>query len=126
MNNPIYNTNNGIYKDGCGLSNCVFSYGHDEYLYDVLTYNKELGNVSNEFPELGYQIIRYHSLYPWHFYGDYTNFENEKDKEIKKYVQMFNKYDLYTKSNNLLNIEELDNYYLTLIKRYFVNEILVF
>ena len=126
MSNPNYNTVNGIYKDEHGLSNCVFSYGHDEYLYDVLKYNKEIGNISNKFPTVGYDIIRFHSLYPWHWYGEYTNFEDEKDKETKKYVQLFNKYDLYTKSNDLLDIEELNKYYLYLIKKYFINDVLVF
>ena len=54
------------------------------------------------------------------------NMYYEKDKETKKYVQLFNKYDLYTKSNDLLDIEELNKYYLYLIKKYFINDVLVF
>lgn len=40
-NNPdkdveAYNSALGVYKEHCGLSNVVMSYGHDEYLYRVL------------------------------------------------------------------------------------------
>lgn len=33
---PGYNTPLGIYEQGCGLDNCKFAYGHDEYLYQFL------------------------------------------------------------------------------------------
>lgn len=29
-------TENGIYEPGCGLDNVLLSWGHDEYLYNVL------------------------------------------------------------------------------------------
>lgn len=34
--NPIYNTKNGIYKEGCGLNDVVMSWGHDDYMYLVI------------------------------------------------------------------------------------------
>lgn len=38
--NPDYynehlQTENGIYQPGCGLDNCMISFGHDEYLYNI-------------------------------------------------------------------------------------------
>ena len=39
MNNPEYNTKYGIYKPNCGLENVVISWGHDEYLYQVMIRN---------------------------------------------------------------------------------------
>jgi len=34
--NPKYNTLYGIYEPNCGLDNVLMSYGHDEYLYQVV------------------------------------------------------------------------------------------
>ncbi|KAF2897996.1 hypothetical protein ILUMI_08180 [Ignelater luminosus] len=110
--NSKYNTKHGIYKPGCGLDNVIMSWGHDEYLYQVLKHNK------TTLPDEGLYMIRYHSFYPWHQSGDYTFFENEKDAEMKKWVQLFNKYDLYTKSSNVPNIEKLWPYYQSLIDKY--------
>ena len=41
-NNPDYDKydNKGIYEYGCGLDNLHITYGHDEYLYQVLKNNK--------------------------------------------------------------------------------------
>ena len=33
MENSKYNTDLGIYDEGCGLDNVTCSWGHDEYLY---------------------------------------------------------------------------------------------
>ncbi|KAM4676093.1 inositol oxygenase [Discoglossus pictus] len=37
---PVYSTKYGIYKPNCGLENVLMSWGHDEYMYQVLKYNK--------------------------------------------------------------------------------------
>ena len=126
MTNPIMKTDMGIYSRGCGLDKCVFAWGHDEYLFDVLKYNKELGNVSEEFPDEAYFIIRFHSLYPWHKHNKYFEFENELDLNNKKFVQMFNKYDLYTKVDKEVDITNLNNYYQKLINKYFPDGSLIF
>lgn len=34
--NPKFNTKLGIYKEECGLDNVVMSWGHDEYMYQVM------------------------------------------------------------------------------------------
>ena len=34
--NPNYNTKYGIYKENCGLDNVKMSWGHDEYLYQIV------------------------------------------------------------------------------------------
>lgn len=119
-------TDIGIYSEHCGLQNCTFTWGHDEYLYDVLKYNMKIGNISNEFPELAYEIIRYHSLYPWHSYNQYCEIESEHDIEIKPYVKLFSSYDLYTKTDNKINIDDLVPYYQNIIKKYFPNSYLIF
>jgi inositol oxygenase len=128
MKDPELNTDMGIYEKYCGLCKCIFTWGHDEYLYDVLQYNKELGNVSESFPIVAYYIIRFHSLYPWHAYEQYKDLECPDDVVFKQYVQLFNKYDLYTKSDDCekLNIDDLIHYYSDLIYKYFPNGYLIF
>ena len=64
-------------------------------------------------------MIRYHSLYLWHDKNEYGHLENETDKKMKEWVKKFNKYDLYTKDENIqLNLEELRSYYDTIVKKY--------
>jgi inositol oxygenase len=35
----VYSSENGIYEPGCGLSNLMMSWGHDEYMYQVCVKN---------------------------------------------------------------------------------------
>ena len=57
---PDYSTEHEVYEPGCGLSNMTMTYGHDEYMYNVL-----VGNGC-PIPEEGLYMIRFHSFYPWH------------------------------------------------------------
>ena len=107
----------GIYNEKCGLNNVKCSFGHDEYLYRLLKHN----NI--QLPKEAYYIIRFHSLYLWHHENEYSYFESEEDKEMKKWVQLFQKYDLYTKENKKVNEDELKLYYKPLINKYFPNVI---
>lgn len=81
--NLKYNTKNGIYEEGCGITNLTLSWGHDEYLYRVLKHNK------TTLPDTALNIIRFHSFYPWHSSGDYSHFEGPGDDDIKKWVNLF-------------------------------------
>lgn len=38
--NPAYNTEYGIYSEGCGLNNVLMSWGHDDYMYLVCILSK--------------------------------------------------------------------------------------
>jgi len=106
----------GIYSYGCGLDKLNISYGHDEYLYQVLKYNQNL----HKLPEKYLNIIRYHSLYPWHSKGEYRHFMVESDYDILNDVNMFNNFDLYSKEDSLFEItEEIKKYYDSLLKKYF-------
>jgi len=118
MHDQKYNTKLGIYYEGCGLDNCFVSYGHDEYLYQVLrNYQKE--NPSQfSLPEEGMYIIRFHSLYPWHKYDAYTYFESLKDKQMKHIIQKFQGYDLYTKVDKEYRWNDYKDYYNGLIMKY--------
>lgn len=110
--NPALNTEFGIYEPQCGLDNVLMSWGHDEYLYRVMKFNK------CTIPEEGLYMIRFHSFYPWHSNGDYMHLCNEKDLQMLPWVKEFNKFDLYTKSTELPDVESLRPYYQSLIDKY--------
>lgn len=104
-NNPdfgheIYGTKYGIYTPECGMDNVMLSWGHDEYLYHIVKDQSTL-------PPEALAMIRYHSFYPWHSGGAYMEFMNEHDKGMLEAVRAFNPYDLYSKSDDIPNVEEL-------------------
>jgi inositol oxygenase len=107
---PAYQTRLGVYEEGCGLENVDLSWGHDEYLYQV---------VGDYLPEEGQYMIRYHSFYPWHREGAYSYLMNDKDRRMLPWVQKFNPYDLYSKSAAPPNVAELRPYYEELIAEFF-------
>ncbi|XP_039617535.1 inositol oxygenase [Polypterus senegalus] len=109
---PRYNTLHGVYKPNCGLENVLMSWGHDEYMYQVMTFNK------CPLPEEGLYMIRFHSFYPWHTHGDYMHLCNEKDQKMLPWVKEFNQFDLYTKSTDLPDVKSLKPYYQSLINKY--------
>ncbi|KAK7892153.1 hypothetical protein WMY93_024116 [Mugilogobius chulae] len=110
--NPNHSTECGIYEPNCGLDKVLMSWGHDEYLYRVLKFN----NCS--IPEEGLYMIRFHSFYPWHSHGDYFHLCNDKDLQMLPWVKEFNKFDLYTKTTDLPDVEKLKSYYQSLIDKY--------
>ncbi|CAK9819975.1 Inositol oxygenase [Anthophora plagiata] len=107
-----YNTKYGMYKAKCGMSNLLMSWGHDEYLYRVLVHN------NTKLPKEALAMIRYHSFYPWHAAGDYMHFCTSEDMAMLKWINEFNKFDLYTKSGDIPDIENLWPYYEMLIDKY--------
>lgn len=110
---PVYSTEYGMYAPHCGLENVLMSWGHDEYMYQVLRHNK------TTLPEEALYMIRFHSFYPWHSGGDYMHLCTEKDKKMLQWVLEFNKYDLYTKTDkDLPDVEALKPYYQKLIDQY--------
>jgi inositol oxygenase len=106
---PRYQTRLGVYEEGCGLDNVYMSWGHDEYIYNVM---------KDYLPDEGLYMLRYHSFYPAHKEGDYTYLMNEKDKKLFEWVRAFNPYDLYTKSHQRPNSKELRPFYEDLIAEY--------
>ena len=108
--NPAYQTENGIYAPGCGLNNVHLSWGHDEYLYNV---------VKDYLPESALYMIRYHSFYPGHKEGAYAHLMNAHDREMFAWVRAFNPYDLYSKSHQKPDVAALRPYYEDLIAEFF-------
>ncbi|CAH1801234.1 unnamed protein product [Owenia fusiformis] len=112
-NNSAYSSELGIYTKNCGLDNVKISWGHDEYLYQVLK-----NHPGCKIPEEGMYMIRYHSLYPWHTAGDYQHLANNKDGSMLNWILEFNKFDLYSKSEVIPDINSLVPYYQSLIDKY--------
>ncbi len=104
-----YSTPNGIYEEGCGLDSVTMSWGHDEYLYHV---------VKDKLPEPALYMIRYHSFYPAHKEGEYDHLMNDHDREMFAWVRAFNPYDLYTKSSERVDVEDLRPFYDDLINEF--------
>ncbi|MBX3440509.1 MAG: inositol oxygenase [Planctomycetaceae bacterium] len=106
---PEYQTPCGIYEPGCGLDNVLMSWGHDEYLYQVL---------GQHLPVEAQYMIRYHSFYPAHREGEYEHLMNETDREMFAWVRAFNPYDLYTKHETAPDMDRLMPQYQELVAKY--------
>jgi inositol oxygenase len=98
--NPVYSSGSGIYESGCGIENLLMSWGHDEFLYLIVKDQSTL-------PPEALAMIRYHSFYAWHREGAYRHFMAEKDCATLNAVQAFSPYDLYSKSDEPPEVEEL-------------------
>ncbi|XP_038216576.1 inositol oxygenase-like [Zerene cesonia] len=110
--NPKYNSLYGMYEPNCGIEKLIMSWGHDEYLYHVMKHNKA------KIPEEGLAMIRYHSFFPWYGYNDYSHFMTKEDEKLKETVLRLTKYDLYSKSAKVPDIDALWPYYEGLIEKF--------
>ncbi len=111
-NNADYQTKNGIYDEGCGLDRVVFSYGHDEYTYQI---------VKDYLPPDFAWTIRYHSFQS--IAGDYLHLFNADDlRRRESHMKIFAVHDLYTKNPHVALESRLPEYE-SLIKRRFPDPI---
>jgi inositol oxygenase len=104
-----YNTLYGIYEPNCGLRNVHMSWGHDEYLYQLM---------KDHMPEPALYMMRYHSFYAQHREEAYDHLMDSHDHEMFRWVRAFNPYDLYSKSPKPPVVSELRPYYEDLIAKY--------
>ena len=107
---PEYQTPCGIYAEGCGLDRVHLSWGHDEYLYQV---------VKDYLPDEALYMIRYHSFYAAHREGAYGQLMNGRDREMFAWVRAFNPYDLYSKGEGRPDVAGLRPFYEELIAEFF-------
>jgi inositol oxygenase len=107
--NNTYTSTYGVYEKGCGLRNVTMSWGHDEYIYQMM---------KDYIPEQGLYMLRYHSFYAWHKEGAYEYLLDDHDKAMLKWVKLFNPYDLYSKNPTPPNWKELKSYYENLVKKF--------
>ncbi|XP_042647816.1 inositol oxygenase, partial [Tyto alba] len=109
---PLYSTEYGMYQPHCGLENVLMSWGHDEYMYRVMKFN------NFALPKEAFYMVRFHSFYPWHTHGDYRHLCTEEDLRMLPWVRELNKFDLYTKQEELPDVQQLRGYYQSLIDKY--------
>jgi inositol oxygenase len=107
--NKKYNTKYGVYSKNCGLKNVKMSWGHDEYLYQIL---------KNYLPIPALYIIRYHSFYAQHREEAYNHLLNKEDLKNLKWVKKFNPYDLYSKAPIPPDVKTLRPLYKDLVAKY--------
>ena len=107
--NENYNTTYGVYEPNCGLRNVDMSWGHDEYVYQML---------KNRLPDEGLYMLRYHSFYAWHREGEYDYLLDDHDRDMLKWVKLFNPYDLYSKNPEPPDWNKLRPYYENLVAKY--------
>ncbi|MFX4271753.1 inositol oxygenase family protein [Propionibacteriaceae bacterium Y1685] len=109
-----YRTGTGIHAPGCGLDAVTMSWGHDEYIFRV---------AGRYLPLEAQYVLRYHSFYPWHREGAYTELTNEQDRAMLPSIRLFNTYDLYTKTDGRPDVAALKPYYEELIAEFFPTKI---
>ncbi|MCD7449144.1 Inositol oxygenase 2 [Datura stramonium] len=98
--------NCGVYSEGCGeRDNVVMSWGHDDYMYLVAKKNKTTLPSAALFILCTSQGI--------------SHLMNEEDHENLKWLHIFNKYSLYSKSKVRIDVEKVKPYYMSLIEKYF-------
>lgn len=79
-NDERYNTKYGVYEEGCGLRNVSLSWGHDEYMYQIM---------KDYLPEPALYMIRYHSFYSQHRENAYDYLLDDHDREMFEWVKKF-------------------------------------
>ena len=114
LHHPVYSTKYGIYDHNCGLDKVHMSFGHDGYIYEVM---------KNYLPEEALYMLRYHSFYPAHKHGAYDYLMNDRDREMFKWVNEFNKYDLYSKGHTKPDLKAIKPYYDELFAEFFPEKI---
>ncbi|WP_411031858.1 inositol oxygenase family protein [Spongiimicrobium sp. 3-5] len=107
--NSLYNSKLGVYKEKCGLDNVTMSWGHDEYLYQIM---------KDHLPDEALYMIRYHSFYAQHRENSYDHLMDDKDHEMFEWVKKFNPYDLYSKAPVPPDSKALRPYYEDLVAKY--------
>ncbi len=114
LHHPVYSTKYGIYEPNCGLDKVHMSFGHDGYIYEVM---------KNYLPQEALYMLRYHSFYPAHKHGAYRHLMNDRDVEMFRWVNEFNKYDLYSKGHKKPDLKALKPYYDGLFAEFFPERI---
>ncbi len=106
---PRFQSKYGVYEPGCGLNNVCLSWGHDEYVYQMM---------KDYLPEPALYMLRYHSFYSQHREGAYDHLMDDHDREMFKWVKLFNPYDLYSKNPTPPDWMALRPYYEELVGKY--------
>ena len=106
-------------ENNIGFEKHLFSYGHDEYFATVLE------RTLNYIPKEGIYVVRFHSFYPWHTPKNnnrgYTEIASAWDWHMLPLLKAFQKADLYSKTKELPDVNDIKTKYDLLIKKYFID-----
>jgi inositol oxygenase len=121
LENPDFNTN--LYAEHCGFNNIMFTWSHDQYMAMVLEKNETL------LPKEAIYIVRYHSFYSWHTPKEgqnrgYLEYANKEDWRMLPLLKAFQKADLYSKTRDVPDSENIKKEYDLLIKKYFKEKLI--
>ncbi|MGY0219689.1 inositol oxygenase family protein [Endozoicomonadaceae bacterium StTr2] len=114
-----YQSDYGIYHEGIGLDNVIMTWGHDEYLYQVL-------RAQSSLPEEALFAIRFHSCYPLLQAREprYLALMNNDDRRLFSAVLTLNQHDLYSKSDtSVAHDPALQKHYKSLVEKYIPGKI---
>jgi inositol oxygenase len=106
---PRFNTLHGIYEPNTGLRNVLMSWGHDEYIFQIM---------KDYLPEPALYMLRYHSFYAQHRENAYLHLMDGHDIEMFEWVKLFNPYDLYSNNPTPPDWNALRPYYEDLVAKY--------
>ena len=109
IKHPDYQQPLGIYRAHCGLDQVTMSWGHDEYLYQVM---------KDYLPVEALYVIRYHSFYSGHQTRAYDHLMSEQDQQMFHWVRTFQPYDLYSKADLPPDRSALMAYYQGLVEEF--------
>src|SRR5690606_20976985 len=104
-----YNSKYGVYEPNCGLDNVKMSWGHDEYLYQMM---------KDYLPEPAPDRIRDHAFYPPPRENGCEAFLSKSRKERFKGVGKLNPHDLYPKVPVPPGAKALRPYHEDLVAKY--------
>jgi inositol oxygenase len=107
---PVYSTKCGVYGPHCGLDQVHMSFGHDGYIYEVM---------KRYLPQEALYMLRYHSFYSAHKHGAYQHLMSDQDVAMFRWVNAFNKYDLYSKGHAKPKLAQIKPYYDELFAEFF-------
>lgn len=119
--NTTTDTSFGIYERNCGFDAVEMTWGHDEYIYEVM---RQGSNICYE----GLYLLRYHSFYPWHTPQSgtmaYTEIASEDDWKLLPLLKAFQKADLYSKNPDLPPMDILEAKYTKLLNKFIPNKVI--
>ncbi|MEN9946475.1 MAG: inositol oxygenase [Pseudomonadota bacterium] len=111
----------GAYQRHCGFDSAHMTWGHDEYLYQVMLKGSQICSE-------GLYLLRYHSFYPWHTPQTgviaYQELANDYDWHMLPLLKAFQKADLYSKSPVLPPLAELKIKYQILLDKFITNKLI--
>lgn len=106
---PEYQTLCGIYEEHIGFDNLIMSWGHDEYLFQVM---------KGRLPKEALYVIRFHSFYPAHRENAYQHLMSAYDEEMMHWLKLFSSYDLYSKDDEDFDVQSLSSFYQELVAEF--------